>query len=63
MIGYWERIPDGTWGARVKGRPVVGSVIIVRFADAREPARETVAEIVEIRGDETIVRIERKTTP
>lgn len=62
MIGYWTRLADGTLGVRVKGTPVVGAVIVVRYADAREPVRETVAAIVERRGIETLVRIERETT-
>jgi len=62
MIGYWTKLPDGTLGVRVKGVPVLGANIVVRYADAREPAHETVAEIVERRGAETLVRIKRKTT-
>jgi len=63
MIGYWAKLPDGTLGVRVNGVPVIGANIVVRYADAREPAHETVAAIVERVGNETLVKIVRKTTP
>ena len=62
MIGYWTKLPDGSLGVRVKGVPVIGANIIVRFADKREPAHETVSEIVGERDGDTLCRIKRTTT-
>lgn len=63
MIAYWCALPDQTLGVRVKGRPIEGSNITVRFLDRREPAHEVVEEIVqECEDGTTLCRIKRKTT-
>jgi hypothetical protein len=62
VIAYWARLPDGTLGIRVRGKPIIGSCVVVRYADAREPAREFVGEIVGERDGEVLCRIARATS-
>jgi hypothetical protein len=60
MIGTWYKLPDDTWGVRVQGRAFVGSIVTVRFKDAREPRTEIVREVVSFEDNVSICRIERK---
>ncbi len=65
MIGTWVKLADETWGVRVKGKALVGSIVTVRFADAREPRTETVREVIsftETPEPISICSIERTTT-
>jgi hypothetical protein len=65
MIGTWTQLPDGTWGVRVHGRAHPGSIVTVRFKDAREPRTEIVREVLSVTTDEaktvSLCTIERKT--
>lgn len=64
MIAHWARLPDGSLGIRVplSSAPIVGGYVVVRYADAREPAHEVIAEIVGERDGEILCRIRRPTT-
>lgn len=64
MIATWTLLPDGSWGVRTRGQARAGSIVTVRFKDAREPRTEVVREVLstQVEGNETlcVCSIERK---
>jgi hypothetical protein len=60
VLGRWVKLADDTWGVRTEGRVRVGSIVTVRFKDRREPARVTIAEILEDEGTTMLCRTEKR---
>jgi len=63
VIGTWQQLPDGSWGVRIKGQARIGSIVTVRYKDAREPRTETVKEVLSFEDGVSVCSIERKTKP
>jgi len=67
MIATWTQLVDGSWGVRVQGVARPGSIVVVRFKDAREPSREIVRKVLAVREQDgqtiSICSIERETAP
>ncbi len=51
MIGTWIKLDDDSWGVRVRGRARPGSIVTVRYKDAREPKTAIVGKVLSVAGE------------
>lgn len=67
MIGTWTKLADDSWGVRVRGRARPGSIVTVRYKDAREPKTAIVGEVLsvvtEAEGEVSICTVARMEPP